>query len=96
MKILAAGDIHGDIGLARELAQKADDENVDTVILCGDLTGEDEDVNGIVGIFNKPVFIVPGNHDSEREGLRSREIHVITMPVAAFVSQTFMARSLTH
>ena len=77
MRILAAGDIHGDISLARELAKKADDENVDTVILCGDLTNEDEDVQGIVGIFNKPVFLVPGNHDSEAtiEFLSERYYH---------------------
>ena len=38
MKILAAGDIHGDKGLAEKLAKKAEDEQVDLVILCGDLT----------------------------------------------------------
>ena len=36
MKILAAGDIHGDTNLARELATKADKEKVDLVILCGE------------------------------------------------------------
>ena len=38
MKILAAGDIHGDSALAEKLAKKAEDENVDLVVLCGDLT----------------------------------------------------------
>ncbi|GAF97324.1 unnamed protein product, partial [marine sediment metagenome] len=38
IKILAAGDIHGDIGLAEKLAEKAKKEKVDLVILCGDLT----------------------------------------------------------
>ena len=55
MKILAAGDIHGDKGLARNLSKKADEEDVDVVVLCGDLTNEDEDVEGIVGAFKKPV-----------------------------------------
>ena len=34
MKILAAGDIHGDITLARKLAKKAKKNKVDLVILC--------------------------------------------------------------
>ena len=37
-KILAAGDIHGDITLARKLADRAESEKVDLVVLCGDLT----------------------------------------------------------
>ncbi len=41
MKILAAGDIHGDTRLANELAKRAKKENVDLVILCGDLTFAD-------------------------------------------------------
>ena len=38
MKILAAGDIHGDTGLAKKLAERAYSHKVDLVILCGDLT----------------------------------------------------------
>ena len=38
IKILAVGDIHGDVGLVKKLAKKARDENVDLVILAGDLT----------------------------------------------------------
>ncbi len=37
-KILAIGDIHGNTSLARKLADKAVRENVDVVILAGDLT----------------------------------------------------------
>ena len=37
-KILAIGDLHGDTGLVKKLAKKAKDENVDLVILTGDLT----------------------------------------------------------
>ena len=33
MKILAAGDIHGDIEQVTKLAKRADKENVDLVIL---------------------------------------------------------------
>ena len=33
MKILAASDIHGDVNLARRLAEKAEKEKVDAVLL---------------------------------------------------------------
>ena len=38
LKILAVGDIHGDTGLVKKLAEKAEKENVDLVIIAGDLT----------------------------------------------------------
>jgi len=66
MKILAASDLHGDSRLARNLASKAEKENVDLVILCGDLTGF-EKTKGLIKPFkekNKKVLILPGNHDS--------------------------------
>lgn len=67
MKILAAGDIHGDQSLAKRLAERAEKENVDLVILTGDLTQLDQSPDGIVGKFRekgKKVLIIPGNHDS--------------------------------
>ncbi|MFC1697915.1 metallophosphoesterase [Nanoarchaeota archaeon] len=68
MKILAAGDIHGDIGLARKLAQVADDNKVDLVILCGDVTFAEQNTDNLLGPFvekNKKVLVVPGNHETE-------------------------------
>jgi uncharacterized protein len=67
LKILAAGDIHGDMGLARKLAERAEKEKVDLVILCGDLTLADTSTKNLIGPFlqkNKKVLFVPGNHDS--------------------------------
>lgn len=67
LKILAAGDIHGDSRLASQLAQKAVKEKVDLVILTGDLTMGDQPAKGIIYPFtkrNKKVLIIPGNHDS--------------------------------
>ncbi|MFH1073237.1 MAG: metallophosphoesterase [Nanoarchaeota archaeon] len=66
-RILSAGDIHGDVGLARKLADKAEKENVDLVILCGDLTHFDRSSDNIIGPFlakHKKVIFIPGNHDS--------------------------------
>jgi len=67
LKILAAGDIHGDSRLADALAKQAEKENVDLVILAGDLTMADQPPKGIISPFtrkNKKVLLIPGNHDS--------------------------------
>ncbi|MFH1456471.1 MAG: metallophosphoesterase [archaeon] len=64
MKILAIGDLHGDTSLAKELAKKADDENVDLVLICGDVTHNDGSAEHLLGAFNKKIAFVPGNHDS--------------------------------
>ena len=67
MKILASGDIHGDTSLAKSLAEKAEKENVDLVVLCGDLTFAEQSTEGIIGPFakkNKKVVLIPGNHET--------------------------------
>lgn len=67
MKILASGDIHSDMGLAEKLAKKAEKENVDLVILCGDLTYHEESTENIIGPFvkrKKKVLLIPGNHET--------------------------------
>ena len=64
MKVLAAGDIHGDTELARELAAKADREKVDLVILCGDITDRERSTDNLVGAFKQKVLLIPGNHES--------------------------------
>lgn len=67
MKILAASDIHGDINLARRLAERAEKENVDMVFLCGDITLHESSTDGIIGPFKEKglkVGIIPGNHES--------------------------------
>jgi len=67
MKILAFGDIHGDSRLAEKLAERAEKENVDLVVLCGDITFMDEPPTNLLGPFvkrHKKVVLVPGNHES--------------------------------
>ena len=65
-KILAASDIHGDSKLVKRLAEKAEKEKVDLVVLCGDLTGwlETKDLIKPFKEKDKKVLIIPGNHDS--------------------------------
>ncbi len=67
MKILAAGDIHGDSRLAKKLADRAKKEKVDLVVLCGDLTYAETSTSGIIGPFVKnknKVILIPGNHET--------------------------------
>lgn len=67
MRILSAGDIHGDMNLAKRLAERAEKENVDLVILCGDITQFDRATDNLIGPFvkkHKKVLLIPGNHDS--------------------------------
>lgn len=67
LKILAAGDIHGDVNHAQRLADRAEQEKVDLVVLCGDLTYAETSTEGIIGPFvkkHKKVILIPGNHET--------------------------------
>ncbi|MFH1399274.1 MAG: metallophosphoesterase, partial [Candidatus Woesearchaeota archaeon] len=67
MKILAFGDIHGDSRLAEKLAERAEREDVDLVVLCGDITYNERSTRDLIGPFvkrKKKVVLIPGNHES--------------------------------
>ncbi|MEK6946587.1 MAG: metallophosphoesterase [Nanoarchaeota archaeon] len=67
LRILAAGDIHGDTTAAKRLANQAEDENIDLVVLSGDLTYAEASTSGIIGPFikkGKKVILIPGNHET--------------------------------
>jgi len=67
MKILAAGDIHGDMDQVKKLARQAKDENVDLVVLSSDLTMGEMHTEGLIGPFKKvgkKVVLIPGNHET--------------------------------
>ncbi len=65
LRILAASDLHGDSNQARKLADRAEKENVDLVVLCGDITSHIPTKNIIKPFIDKGkrVLLVPGNHD---------------------------------
>ncbi len=67
LRVLAAGDIHGDTGLAEKLAEKAKKEHVDLVVLCGDITMAEQSTDNLIGPFVKrkeKVLLIPGNHET--------------------------------
>lgn len=66
MRILAAGDIHGDSRRFKKLAEQAQRENVDLVILCGDNLGwfETKDIIKPFKDRRQKVLLIPGNWDS--------------------------------
>ena len=67
LKILAASDIHGDKDLVKKLAEEAEKEGVDLVVLCGDLTLGEMSTDNIIGPFakrHKKVLLIPGNHET--------------------------------
>ncbi len=67
MKILAAGDLHGDQTKVKELARLADKNKVDLVVLCGDIVESELETKNMVGPFiknNRKVLLVPGNHET--------------------------------
>jgi len=65
-KILAASDMHGDSDATKRLAEKAVKENVDLVVLAGDITGLVETDNILKPFLDKgkKVVFVPGNWES--------------------------------
>ena len=70
MKILALSDIHGDRNFIKEMAQKGAKEQVDLVILAGDLVDDDGSIDGLIGPFKEKgleVAILPGNHEGLAE-----------------------------
>jgi Icc-related predicted phosphoesterase len=79
-KILAAGDFHSDRNIAQKLALVAEKEDVDLVILNGDIVEEDK-TEGIIGPFvakNKKIIIIPGNHESIATADFLAELYKIT------------------
>jgi len=85
LKILAAGDIHGDAKLSEKLAERAEREKVDLVILTGDITGNVQ-TKGVIKPFidrKQKVLFVPGNWEttedaddfSSRYGIKNLDKH---------------------
>lgn len=67
IKILAAGDIHGDVRQVEKLARQAEKEKVNIVLLTGDITMAEQSTDYLIGPFVKrdiEVLLIPGNHET--------------------------------
>lgn len=70
LKILAAGDLHGSLSVAKKLSEKGKKEKVDLVILAGDIYGYDGGEDTILKPFqdaNQKVVFIPGNCDFDED-----------------------------
>ncbi len=68
MRFLATGDFHGNAKAVERLAEKAEKENVDLVVITGDMVHFDQMAKGIIKPFKdkgKDVVFITGNHDSD-------------------------------
>jgi Icc-related predicted phosphoesterase len=79
LKILAAGDFHGDSKTSKLLAEKAEKENVDLVILTGDMTGPVQTKNIIKPFIDKgqKVLFVPGNWETTEDAQNFSKLYGI-------------------
>ncbi len=79
-KILAAGDFHGDSSISKRLAERAEKEKVDLVILTGDITGHFETKDIIKPFLDKRqrVIFVPGNWESTQEAEFLSKLYGVT------------------
>jgi len=67
VRILATGDIHGDVGFIERIANEADKNKVDVIILAGDIADWHGPTDNLIGPLlgkYRSVCIVPGNHDT--------------------------------
>ncbi len=69
LKILTAGDLHGDASISKKLAERAEKEKVDLVILTGDLTGMIHTKNLIQPFLDRHqrVVFIPGNWETKSD-----------------------------
>ena len=70
LKILAAGDLHGKLDIAKKLSVKGKKAKVDLVVLAGDIHGYEGEGKGILEPFREAgqkVVFVPGNLDFDED-----------------------------
>jgi len=79
LKVLAAGDFHGDEKVAEKLAEKAEKEKVDLVILTGDLLGITKAKNLIKPFTERKqkIVFVPGNWETKEEAKKLEQKYKI-------------------
>jgi Icc-related predicted phosphoesterase len=70
VKFLAAADFHGDYDVAVNLSEKARQNNIDLIVIAGDINGSTQGDERIFNPFlknNQKILFIPGNWDSNTE-----------------------------
>ncbi|MDP2749277.1 MAG: metallophosphoesterase [Nanoarchaeota archaeon] len=68
MKFLAFADMHGNRKQLEKLVRRAKKEKVDFIVCAGDISIFERRLNEMLSVLGKsklPVFIIPGNHESD-------------------------------
>lgn len=78
MKLLAISDLHGDADLARFAANTGSEEQVDAVLIAGDLSMMGREFTGVIAPFTElsvPIMLIGGNHDDNERVRRLAETY---------------------
>lgn len=70
MKFFTFTDIHSDIDTMLEIVERVNEDDIEIVVFVGDISwfGQGtETMFDLLGMINKTVLLIPGNHDSEDE-----------------------------
>lgn len=78
IRFLATGDIHSDKKLLNNISKYNNFEEIDFILVTGDLSEKKNDFKHILSTFKeKPIFMVPGNHESKKQlDILKNEYHI--------------------
>ena len=67
IRFLATGDFHSDDKLIAKIKKEGKLEDIDFVVLIGDISERKDDFAKLLSLFaGKDIFMVPGNHESKK------------------------------
>lgn len=68
VKFLSVSDIHSDEKLIKKIEKKVNLDDIDFVIIAGDISDKNDDFSKLLSPFkDKKIFMAPGNHDSTQQ-----------------------------
>lgn len=68
VRFLVTGDFHSDISLVKKIKKNIKIEDLDFIVLVGDISDKRDDFKDLLSIFkNKPIILSPGNHETKKK-----------------------------
>ena len=101
MKILATSDLHGEINAYKNLSHYGKNNDVDILVIAGDLTSysnnnnQENIIKEILNTINKPVLFIMGN-DDEYEWTSEKSTTNINMIEYKFEGISFVGYQFTN